>query len=803
MSICYLSYIFYHNPIFFIELKDPTTKDGKTIFNSEVLLRELERSQRLDVQYFGLCNFVALSLMDSKKLYEKAAVNDGFFTVEEIRRLGQQEQFEVTKLVEGKLKKIADFYINKALEIVDKKSFTAAPPDEIFIFKIRKLIDLYAYQVTEAVFELYENDNEINQKITEYCLQQQWSKPTTYSEIENITHIALLMLIAKIIFYKAYQSSQAWGNLRKFEVSETVEQPEELKRWIWLHLAEFKQITNDFELLIGEETDILYQLPFVSQNTIELVKEIGSTTKDYDFSQIPYDIIGRIFEELIREEERHKLGQYFTPPDVIDLINAYCLPTGKEKVLDPSCGSGTFLVRAYNRKRELTKQAHNFLLEQIYGIDISGYATYLAMLNLSVRNRNFKSYPSILHKDFFYLHPEKKEELFDQQGNKAKRKLPVFDAIVGNPPYIRQEDIDAFNSKAKGNITNVVSKYWNFSPSLRTSIYVYFFYHAAVFLKENGMLGFIVSNSWLNSEFGLEMQQWLLKNFEIEAIIESNIEKFFPSADVNTNIVILRKKEKPNPKHNATFILLYQPLNKIIEEYKSVDNLVLHFKSATKDVTNQSFKLNKVTQEELSISNNWALYAKMPLIYERIVLNNRQKFTALQKIATVKYGNKTGANEFFLLQDKTDMIENKHLAAIVNNFSNIKSKELLNNYHLRVVENGYNELWLIDSTCLKKCLSSPKNVKKYNLRDVKNINNYVLYVPYEKKILEKEFPHTNLYISYGENNSIHNRPTCRSRDMWYFVSAALEPQISFASVIHDVGKFYLNDNITRQNSIKL
>jgi hypothetical protein len=76
-------------PIFFIELKDPTAKDGKSVFNSGVLMREVERAQRLEIKYFGNCNFLACAFFDKDKLYEKVSVNEGFFTLADIYRLSQ------------------------------------------------------------------------------------------------------------------------------------------------------------------------------------------------------------------------------------------------------------------------------------------------------------------------------------------------------------------------------------------------------------------------------------------------------------------------------------------------------------------------------------------------------------------------------------------------------------------------------------------------------------------------------------------------------------------------------------------
>jgi type I restriction-modification system DNA methylase subunit len=822
-------------PLFFIELKDPTTLAGKQIFNSEVVLREAGRSQRLEVQYFGLCNFVALTLIDSKKLYEKASVSDGSFTVEEITRLGQQENFIVTKLIENKLKKIADFYIGKALELLDKKTIKFNQPDEVFIFKIRKLIDLYAYNVTETLFELYQNDFTINQKITDYCLKQQWNKPSSYTEIENITHIALLMLIAKIIFYKAYQNGKTW-QLKEFTVAENIETAEQLSKWIWLYLAEFKQVTNDFELLIGEETDILYQIPFVSTATIDLVKEIGSAAKDYDFSKLPYDIIGRIFEELIREEERHKLGQYFTPPDVIDLINAFCIPTGKETVLDPSCGSGTFLVRAYQRKWEKTKQMHPFLLDQVYGIDISGYATYLAMLNLSVRNMNSKSYPRILHKDFFYLQPNQNEEMYSQDGKKIRNFLPQFDAIIGNPPYTRQEEINAFNSKAKDNIANLAKQVWKTETSNRTSIYAYFFYHAAQFLKVGGRLGFIVSSSWMDTDFGANLQQFLQKHFHIRAIIESSVERFFPSAEVHTNILLLEKRTTPQGLKalaefgSTAFVYLHKPLEQLLKKYKTPENLLNSIILSPQGLkalagVQEDFKINLVPETALATQNKWSIFLKAPEVYHQILAKGKDIFVPLQEIAFVRRGYTTGANEYFYFEDVTEKIqglkdEQERLWVAINAKEEVNSVEELKKRKLRLLKNGGGEYVLIEQQFIKPVILSAREFKTYYI-DFKQIKNCVLVVglldKYKKvkvdgkkqsftkkyniekyrKDLQKKYPFLYEYILCGERafgqTPVAERSSCKSRAAWWDLGTKEISQIAFTRRLGAIHKICKNE----------
>ena len=127
--------------------------------------------------------------------------------------------------------------------------------------------------------------------------------------------------------------------------------------------------------------------------------------RKYDFSKLGYDIIGRIFERLIPQDERHNLGQYFTSPDVVDLILNLCLQHEDDKILDPSCGAGTFLVRAYQHKKLMNQRLeHEKILETLWGTDIAKFPAHLATINLAINDLSVdKNYPNILQEDFFAL----------------------------------------------------------------------------------------------------------------------------------------------------------------------------------------------------------------------------------------------------------------------------------------------------------------------------------------------------------------------------------------------------------------
>ncbi len=197
---------------------------------------------------------------------------------------------------------------------------------------------------------------------------------------------------------------------------------------------------------------------------------------EFDFSKLDYEIIGNIFERLISPDERHKYGQYYTRAEVVDLINSFSIRTGSESVIDPACGGGTFLVRAYVRKRELApSRTHEQMLGDLYGIDISPFACHLTTINLATRDLiQDENYPRIARTDFFDVHAKGRFlSLPSHTRSKGlgklqhrKKEIPALDAVIGNPPYVRQEDIKSYKPKGKENPKRGTKEYYRALVSL-------------------------------------------------------------------------------------------------------------------------------------------------------------------------------------------------------------------------------------------------------------------------------------------------------------------------------------------------
>jgi type I restriction-modification system DNA methylase subunit len=136
-----------------------------------------------------------------------------------------------------------------------------------------------------------------------------------------------------------------------------------------------------------------------------------------------------------------------------------------------------------------------------------------------------------------------------------------FDVIVGNPPYTRQEEISEISPEdSEYKEKTIKSALFSHDTRVakigkRAGIYAYFFVHGTKFLKEGGYFGFIVLNSWLDVDYGKDLQEFFLGNYKIIAVIESKVERWFEDADINTCIVILKKckDEKERDENNVRF----------------------------------------------------------------------------------------------------------------------------------------------------------------------------------------------------------------------------------------------------------
>ena len=137
--------------------------------------------------------------------------------------------------------------------------------------------------------------------------------------------------------------------------------------------------------------------------------------------------------------------------------------------------------------------------------------------------------------------------------------LVDLDAVVGNPPYVRQEAIpklkqreealgesnDSYESRKKNtkeHLQDLLASRWpDLKLSGRSDLHCYFWPVAAKRLKEGGYFGFLTCSSWLDVEYGFALQGWILENFKLVAVMESLDEPWFEDARIKTCATILQR----------------------------------------------------------------------------------------------------------------------------------------------------------------------------------------------------------------------------------------------------------------------
>jgi len=342
-----------------------------------------------------------------------------------------------------------------------------------------------------------------------------------------------------------------------------------------------------------------------------------------------------------------------------------------------------------------------------------------------------------------------------------------MDAVVGNPPYIRQEKIEE-----KEHIRKVIEKEWgNFRVTNQTGIsigsqadiYVYFFIHGAKFLKEEGRLGFVTSNSWLDVRYGTGLQKFFLDNFKIIAIIESKVERSFAKADINTAITIVERcsDKKKRDNHVVKFVVLKEKMDVLIPKdgdrsrFEACDKLIYRIAKAKSIYEDSEIRVLPKKQKELYeegiedhtyVGSKWGgKYLRAPDIFFKILEKGKDLFVPLKDVAEVRRGFTTGANEFFYLTEEQ-----------------IKAH-------------------MIEKEFLKPVIKSPRESKSILLKRE--------YLKFKALLLHKdkrEVRHTNVlkYIWWGEQKEYHKRPTCRSRKRWYDLGKRKRGKVLWP-MIHD------------------
>jgi len=335
----------------------------------------------------------------------------------------------------------------------------------------------------------------------------------------------------------------------------------------------------------------------------------------YEFSVLSVEILGSAYEQFLgkviritpahhakieeKPEVRKAGGVYYTPQYIVDYIVKKTVgkliegKTPKEiskiKILDPACGSGSFLIGAFQylldyhkdyysengkpskgkKDNPLTPDGHlttaekkRILLNNIYGVDLDANAVEVTKLSLLIKclegeteasiNQQFKLFNervlptlegnikngnSLVQNsfldgelDFNFEKGLKNLKPFDWENIFSEIfRQGGFDAIIGNPPYSAKQSSD----------NAYLAKYYH-TVEYKCDLFAFFVERGIQLLNKNGILGYIIPVSWMTNFYYKKLRSYLFESLLIEEINLIN-GLVFERANIDTNIIILSK----------------------------------------------------------------------------------------------------------------------------------------------------------------------------------------------------------------------------------------------------------------------
>ncbi|UCC20071.1 MAG: N-6 DNA methylase [Promethearchaeota archaeon] len=277
------------------------------------------------------------------------------------------------------------------------------------------------------------------------------------------------------------------------------------------------------------------------------------TTKNKKFSNLEdldLDIISKLYAKTRKHDEKRILGEFYTPISVVKyILDAVGFSKNNEienrKLVDISCGSGSFIVQAVIRTIEYWKEKLNItklselsvneaksiienIQTNIIGVDINPVAVILCQINIQLVL--FNIFNLIRKSEKNYTFP--KFKIF----NKSALELSIteeYDFVVGNPPYLFIRDIPQ-------NQRNMIDK-----KNLETNVGQYDYYQIFMelgikLLKNHGILGYIVPDSLLALSNRKVIRKYIYENVKIKELY--HIGPKFKEPIVSNTIVILQKE---------------------------------------------------------------------------------------------------------------------------------------------------------------------------------------------------------------------------------------------------------------------
>ena len=324
-----------------------------------------------------------------------------------------------------------------------------------------------------------------------------------------------------------------------------------------------RHIKNLLQQEVAKHTDVFGSSEVRLSIDDESIAYVVEELQNYRLLSNDVDSISTAFQVLRGKAYKGEEGQYFTPPSVVRIAVAAVEPTSNDRVIDPACGSGSFLATALNA---VIKGLKSILKEDSadYGTAKRDWSTQnlFALDKDSVSVRLSKAYLSLLGDGS--THVFKADSLRPSTWPKhlnATVCKESFSAALTNPPFGTKLKFSKDNGRAEG---YQVCRKWVFDDDSRTytptdeweerEVGIVFLERCINLLEPGGRLAIVLPDTYLFSPSYQWLINWLCCNFTITHSINVPIEAFEPHCRAKTSILVLQK-QKPKKGHEIIGML--------------------------------------------------------------------------------------------------------------------------------------------------------------------------------------------------------------------------------------------------------
>jgi hypothetical protein len=273
-----------------------------------------------------------------------------------------------------------------------------------------------------------------------------------------------------------------------------------------------------------------------------------------------------------------------------------------------------------------------------------------------------------------------------------------FDIVIGNPPYVRQEAIAdprtprdkvtaenkrVYKDKLARSVYQAFPRFFGYKAGSNTiahkidaksDLYIYFYLHGLSLLNDKGSFCFVTSNSWLDANYGADLQEFLLKHSHVKLMLDNKVKRTFANADVNSIIVLLAPpddRREHGLEKTARFVMFLAPFEHIVNPV-----IFDEIEEAAERKVTKEYRVFPIQQAKLLedgcempeeeevgkgtealiktacyIGNKWGgKYLRAPDIWHKISEAARDRTVSLGKLVEgQRYLNTGGANGFFII----------------------------------------------------------------------------------------------------------------------------------------------------------